>query len=301
MPKKTKILSFNLKERGRKHTGQDRSNLDVPAMIKHINSAPVQELISTKSLLGFYGHQIRQRFGLFPPETAIIEGRVVQLEAAFHTIGLKAHDDGTVEHQHEFADNAAGQKAQQQYAANMGGFSTAVRYAKQGLKAVPTLFAGFDFVWQPNYATNVGDGVLLDGLYIDESEAEYAEFDSIHDPAQAVKIQLLDQQILQVYDAIHTEAALNEHLGNTLDQVGQLMQENQRILDRQNHRAELQRQRQEDLYDGMVGTTISFEEQIARANQFLQNENTQVSQQRQASKPDNPKVQPKWLGLGFGL
>jgi hypothetical protein len=50
----------------------------------------------------------------------------------------------------------------------------------------------------------------------------------------------------------------------------------------------------------MVGTTISFEEQIARANQFLQNENTQAIQQRPAaSRESDPKVQPKWLRLGF--
>ena len=297
MPKKTKLLSFNLKERGRQHTGQDRSNLDVQAMVKRINGADVQELVKTNSLIGFYGHQIRQRHGMFPPESAIIEGRVVQLEPAIRTISLKAYDDGTVEHQQEFIDNAAGQKAQQQYAANMGGFSTAVRYVKQGLKAVPTLFAGFDYVWQPNYATNVGDGMLLDGLFIND-ESEFASFDDIHDPVQALNAQLLDQQILQVFDAIHTEAALTAHLGNTLDQVGTLMQENQRILDKQNRRAELQRQRQEDLYDGMIGETRSFAEQIALAQQFLQDDTAKATTQR----PDSPPVSknlPKWLGLGL--
>ena len=74
---------------------------------------------------------------MFWPESAIIEGRVVQIEPTIRTIYLRVYDEGAVKHQQEFIDNVAGQK---QYAANMGGFSTTLRYA-----------------------TNAGDGMILDG------------------------------------------------------------------------------------------------------------------------------------------
>ena len=75
MRMKTEILKYNLHDRGRKYTGQDRSNVDVSAMIQRINSPDTQELVSTGGLFGYYGHQIRQRFGMMPPETAMIDGK----------------------------------------------------------------------------------------------------------------------------------------------------------------------------------------------------------------------------------
>jgi len=109
--RKTNTLKYDLKKRGRTVTGQDRSNVDMQAMVEQINSAKTQELVNTGSLIGFYGHQIRQRFGMFPPETAIIDGKVVRLEPAFKTKSIKAYPDGTVEHQHEFLDNESGEFA----------------------------------------------------------------------------------------------------------------------------------------------------------------------------------------------
>ncbi|TLT99097.1 hypothetical protein FD904_20290, partial [Acinetobacter baumannii] len=75
--RKTKVLSYNLHDRCRKFTGVDRSNVDVDAMVNLINSDHVQEMVATNSLQGFYGHQIRQRYGMVPPETVIIKGKVV--------------------------------------------------------------------------------------------------------------------------------------------------------------------------------------------------------------------------------
>lgn len=88
--RKTKVLSYNLHDRCRKFTGVDRSNVDVDAMVNLINSDHVQEMVATNSLQGFYGHQIRQRYGMVPPETVIIKGKVVYLSRAFKTIELRA-------------------------------------------------------------------------------------------------------------------------------------------------------------------------------------------------------------------
>ena len=85
---KTEILKYNLYDRGRKHTGQDRSDVDIEKMIDRINAPDTQELVKTGGLFGYYGHQIRQRFGMNPPETAMINGKKIHLEPAFRTIYL---------------------------------------------------------------------------------------------------------------------------------------------------------------------------------------------------------------------
>jgi len=303
-PRKTKLLKYDLKDRGRKLTGQDRSNVDIAAMVDQINSPKTQEMVNTGSLVGFYGHQIRQRFGLFPPETALIDGKAVRLEPAFKTNLIKANLDGTVEHQHEFLDNESGEFARRQYLANGGGFSTAVTYRPSGTKLIPTVFAGFDFVWQPNYATNVGDGQLFDGLFVAEGGDGMALFDGIgdgYDPVAAMLAHTLELQIIQNFDSIHSQIALSAHAEQAIDQVGALLKENQVLRDRQAKRAALQRTRQQDIYDGISGKTRSFDVVLAEAQQFAQIQQQQGKDLFDAISDEQKKEPYKWLKLGFGL
>ncbi len=305
--RKTNTLKYDLKKRGRAITGQDRSNVDMQAMVEQINSAKTQELVNTGSLIGFYGHQIRQRFGMFPPETAIIDGKVVRLEPAFKTKLIKAYPDGTVEHQHEFLDNESGEFARRQYLANGGGFSTAVTYKPMGSKLVPTLFAGFDFVWQPNYATNVGDGQLFDGLYVPESpDVGIPLFDSATNPQQlepvaALLAHTLEQQILQNFDSMHAQMQLTTHTEQAFSQVEVLMQENQHLRDRQARRAELQRQRQADLYDGMSGEVMPFEQYMEEARAFTAAQQEQEQQIFDEVKKQSKGVAPWVFGMLTGI
>lgn len=306
-PRKTKLLKYDLKDRGRKLTGQDRSNVDIAAMVDQINSPKTQEMVNTGSLVGFYGHQIRQRFGLFPPETALIDGKAVRLEPAFKTNLIKANLDGTVEHQHEFLDNESGEFARRQYLANGGGFSTAVTYRPSGTKLIPTVFAGFDFVWQPNYATNVGDGQLFDGLFVPENgDGGIPLFDSATDaqrldPATAMLAHALERQIIQNFDSIHSQIALSTHAEQAIDQVGALLEENQRLRDRQAKRAALQQARQQDIYDGMSGKTRPFDEVVEEAQQFAQIQQQQKKDLFDAVDDEQKKEPYKWLKIGLGL
>ncbi|MFX5721398.1 hypothetical protein ABTE70_13880, partial [Acinetobacter baumannii] len=161
-------------------------------------------------------------------ETVIIKGKVVYLSRAFKTIELRASKDGTVEHREEFYDNEPGEIALQDYKAQAGGFSTSVNYKNVGGRLIPTGFFGFDFVAQPNYASNVGDGQLFDGLFVpEEPEGVVSCFDSATDISQLsqpeiIIAQLLEDQILQTYDNINSQLHLLTELGNAQGLVGEL-------------------------------------------------------------------------------
>ncbi|BCU64862.1 hypothetical protein [Acinetobacter bouvetii] len=66
-------------------------------------------------------------------------------------------------------DNAAGEYTRKQYLSRAGGFSSAQDYCRSGLGLMPN-FYGYDYVMQPNYTTNVGDGQLFDGLAVPEQQ-----------------------------------------------------------------------------------------------------------------------------------
>lgn len=177
--RKTKRITFNLHDRGRQFLGKDRSNVDMNEMIKQINSPQVQEMVKTGTLYGYNGHEIRKRYGMNPPDSVIIDGKVVYLERAFRTLECYADKDGNVSHVTEFLDNESGEYARKQYLARVGGFSSAQNYKRAGLGLIPVGFYGFDYVTQPNYTTNVGDGQLFDGLAIPiEQDGLVASFDN---------------------------------------------------------------------------------------------------------------------------
>ena len=253
MGRKTKPITYSLADRGRHHTGQDRSDVDVKAMVKAINSDRVQELVSTGSMLGYYGHQVRQRFGMWPPETAIINGKPIRLEPAIRTVSLSADDDGTVTHEQEFLENEAGEHAFTQYKAKIGGFSVASNYKRQpNGRLAPSDFAGFDYVWQPNYVGNAGHGLYDSMLDADES-------------VLAVLAPHLENQIAQLYDSIHRESALQSMLGQSMDRIAALELEAHKRRQRELARAARRRQREEEIYDSLLCETVPFDPEAAKA------------------------------------
>lgn len=144
----TDLISYNLKDRGRKYRGKER-DFDIPALVKAINSPECQERVKKRDMLGFYGHWPRMKFGLYPAEGGIQQGKAMAIEPAIVTTFLKAYSDGTVEHRAEFLDTDAGKLAQKLFQDRVGGFSSAIDQGK------PEFF-GFDYVLEPNYSTNRG-------------------------------------------------------------------------------------------------------------------------------------------------
>lgn len=305
MSRKTKALTYSLKDRGRTFTGQDRSNVDLPTMIAKINSNEVQEMVKTKSLIGYYGHQIRQRFGMYPPESVIVDGKMVRLEPAIRTIEIHADSDGTVTHKQEFFNNEAGEFALKQYQANAGGFSTAVTYNETSSgKLLTKLFAGFDYVQVPNFVDNAGDGMLYDGLFVQDHGEGISMFDSAMtlDPVTAILAQSLERQIAQTFDSIHTQIALAGYAEKAFDQLGSALKDNVRLRDRAARYAKIRQARENERMESMVCSVRSFDSVIEEANQFLQDEEERVREEFDAIQKDKPSliktILPKWLGLG---
>lgn len=269
--RKTKRITYNLHDRGRLHSGKDRSNVDMKAMIDRINDPTVQDMIKSGTFWGYNGHEIRRRFGMNPPDSVIIDGKVVYLERAIRTLESTAKPNGDVTHVHEFLENESGEYARKQYLARAGGFSSAQNYKRAGLCLIPVGFYGFDYVMQPNYATNVGDGQLFDGLAIpEEQDGLIASFDDATDVTQlsasdAMIAYLLEQQILRDFDNIHIQSQLLNMNGQALDQIDVLANQ---IANREKREA-LQVQRQHDLCTGMIGEVRSFDSVCAEADTML--------------------------------
>lgn len=212
------VITYNLKERGRTHRGVER-NFDIPALVASINGPATQERINTRGMLGYFGHWPRLRFGMEPPEGGIADGKAQAIEPAVVTTYLKAHPDGTVEHQTEFLDTEAGQLAARMYANRVGGFSSAIDMD------APEVF-GFDWVNDPNYSTNRGYELALDSATGSDM--------SITDVVLAEQQEKIKAQSLLI-------DTIEQSMGLALDAAERLGQDNNELLDllaRQNKRTE---------------------------------------------------------------
>lgn len=251
----TKSISYNLNDRGRQHSGKDRSNVDVQGMIRKINSPHTQEQVESGSFNGFYGHQIRQRYGMIPPESVEIDGKILLLEPAIRTVSIHAAEDGTVTHKQEFYDNKSGNFALNQYVAKIGGFSTAMNYYIDGNILRPNVFGGMDYVFSPNFVDNASIGL----------------FDSA-EGGEAITLinSMLEYEIVALYDSMNDSAQNADYLQAMSDRARKAEKELQRLKAQQRRRIEKSNQMLIDEYDSsLCANRLSFDEQVDQANQFL--------------------------------
>jgi hypothetical protein len=139
-------IRYNLRDRGRQHTGQPR-DYDIPAIVRAINCDSTQERVGLRGMVGYYGHWPRLAFGITGAEGGLDSGKAVHIEPAVCTAHLRAFDDGTIEHRTEFLDTATGAIAARLHASRIGGFSSAIDPRGPA-------FHGFDYVNDPNYSAN---------------------------------------------------------------------------------------------------------------------------------------------------
>jgi hypothetical protein len=175
----TDIIRFDLRNRGRKHTGKKRSYETVAGAARVaaiVNSPTVQERVKAGDMKGFLGHLPRQLAETpYPPECAVVEGRLVSFEPAFRTILLRATPDGVIEHQAEFLDTPPGRIAARQWQNRDGGFSAIID------DGMADGFYGFDYVQEPNFVFNRGWQPTMDsarpggGVALDSAIREYNE------------------------------------------------------------------------------------------------------------------------------
>jgi hypothetical protein len=87
----------------------------------------------------------------------VIEGgKQITLEPSNFTVSIRCLPDGTVEHEQEFLDTAAGRIAERLWESKAYGFSSAIHAPERAGLRVPLGFFGMDFVKSPNYTQNRG-------------------------------------------------------------------------------------------------------------------------------------------------
>ncbi|WP_313453347.1 hypothetical protein [Stutzerimonas nitrititolerans] len=213
---KTGIIKYNLADRLRKHRGQERT-FDLVAAERLLNGAAVQERIKHGDMTGYFGHWPRVQFGLDPVEGGFVNGKQVSLEPALRTTYLKAHPDGTVEHEVEFLDTDSGKIAQRIYGSKAYGFSSAIDTKRLGSVQVPIGFFGFDFVKEPNFSANRGYAVALDGVFdsedvldaVSERNAMFEAMNVVLDDAQGAleRTQATLDRVLQENEELYSMLA----------------------------------------------------------------------------------------------
>lgn len=250
--RKTKEITFNLKDRGRVYTGQRRNDVDIQAWIDAINSPKTQEIIATGGMFGYYGHQVRILFGLEVPETVIVGDKQISISPATRTIEMTCDQDGNVTHRQEFLDTPEGEHALQKYRAKIGGFSAVNDFKRINGTVFVTDALGFDYVLQPNYATNMGNGELL--------------MDSVHGDIVRANAEI---SILEMYDSIHS----NNHMRMMLDDASmQNIQLENSLLEIQAEKAKrqkLQQERQDKMLDSVLCETLDLAEYMDQGKKFM--------------------------------
>ncbi|MCK4090678.1 hypothetical protein [Acinetobacter radioresistens] len=251
----TKKITYNLHERGRKHSGKDRSNVDVQGMINKINSPYIQEQIESGTFNGFCGHQIRQLYGMVPPESVEIDGKIILLEPAIRTVYMSATPEGEVTHQQEFYQNQTGEHVLRQYEAKIGGFSTAVNYIIDGMVLRPNVFGGMDYVFSPNFLDNASIGLF--------DSAEGTE-------AMPLIKSMLEYEIVAMYDSMEDSNQNADYLRAMSERARKAENELKRLKAQTKRRIEKANQQVIDEYDSaLCSQRTAFDQEVERAQRFL--------------------------------
>ncbi len=271
--RRTKAITFNIKERGRLHTGQSRDNVDYQQWIDMLNSPATQEMIKTGSSLGYYGHQIRILWGLNPPETVPVGDKLLTISPAVRTIELSADQDGNVTHRQEFLETPEGEMAMRQYKARVGGFSQANDFKTVNGIVMPTEYCGSDYVLQPNYVTNIGDGALLDSVHGGTVKAA------------------LEQSVVAMYDGIfgtnYANHIADENLMRAINAENQLLI----IQQQKQRRLELQRKKEENMLDSALCPTMDIDEYFKEGQMFdSANVVTSIEPDENKEKAEPPRM-----------
>lgn len=208
----TPVIRYNLKDRGRQHTGQKR-NFNVRAIADAINSPATQETVASRGMLGYYGHAPRVRYGLMPVEGGFEQGKYKVVQPAIVTTYLRADYDGNVEHRAEFLDTEDGALAAKLWGNKVGGFSSAIDEGKPA-------FYGFDYVAQPNFLGNSYRGAALDS--VEPGTGDIIVYDSVYAIEQ---VELANGHAMAaLLDSIGTERAATNAV------IERLTLENEQLL-----------------------------------------------------------------------
>ncbi len=160
---------FNIFRDGRNHTAVPQ-HFALQPLIRLAKSPVTQERIRLNEATGYFGHKPRKLTGKIAPEemeVVVVDGKpvVLHLEPVVRTVYFDVDEAGNVTHEQEFLDTEFGRKCYSLYMAGHGGFSWAMTgNGQQPGGAQATLFAGFDYVDQPNFIPLERQQQLLSSL-----------------------------------------------------------------------------------------------------------------------------------------
>jgi hypothetical protein len=214
MPIVTDSVTYNVRQRGRQYRGADR-NFDTVALAALINSPKVQEKVKHGDMFGYYGHWVRECFGMNPPESVMHEGKHVPLLPALRTVELAADTEGNITHRSEFLDNVHGEAAANLWKNKSGGWSSVIVGVPGTMPVVGRDFCGFDYVKEPNFSTNRSHKLVLDG--VEEGSELYALLDEVVGDHLASAA---------AFDSLHRQHLL------ALQSLEKVVNENHDLLDR---------------------------------------------------------------------
>lgn len=203
----TETIRYNLNDRGRKYVGQPRY-FNVQKFAALVNGARIQEMVQSRDLVGYLGHDVRRMFGIKPPESVIDGGQFVPIEPAFVTTYIHVDDDGTVEHRARFLDTPLGKKAQEWFVAKTGGFSSVVTPDERN----PSDFHGFDYVLNPNFSSN--RGYVLDSVDYNRMTSKQK---AVYEQGLRLEQQAVMDALYQTACAVPELLATNRQLAASVD------------------------------------------------------------------------------------
>lgn len=223
MGKRTGVIRYNLNDTGRSFTGQPRK-IDIDAAMRLLNGAALQESVRKGDVVGYIGHQYREKYGLDVPETVIVDGKTVVLEPSVRTIYIKCYPTGDVEHEQEFLDTAPGRVGQRLWEGKAYGFSSAIFAPEEGGLRVPKGYFGMDLVRAPNYDSNRGYAVMLDSV----SPGTFAQVELFASDNAA----LLDSVDAMIKESDAMAASISKSYLEQCRANDELVEHNARLLER---------------------------------------------------------------------
>jgi len=215
MSKRTGVIRYNLNDTGRTFTGQPR-RIDIGAAMRLFNGPAMQEAVRKGDIVGYIGHQYREKYTLAVPETVIEDGKEVVLVPVTRTVHIKCYPNGDIEHEQEFLDTPPGRVGQRLWESKVYGFSSAIYAPEENGVRVPKGYFGMDLVRGPNYDTNRGymldstgaGAFMLADTFASDMAAMLDSVDSL--------IKTSDEQAMGISTAYLEQCKVNDDLVETI-------------------------------------------------------------------------------------
>lgn len=246
--RKFKVLAtvtetFNIFNDGRQHTNPAPQSYILKSVQSVAADLKTVERIKLREAVGYFSHRARELSKkLMPSEKEIIEqdGKTVVMDVlpAINCIHFSCDDQGNVTHTEEFLDNDEGRKAYDLYKSGIGGFSWALGGSNgtgKGFSSVAKRFAGFDYVYNPNFIPTARQDAILASVQEDVNELIMASVQE----GQELPERIVEQGKMFLADVSEESFVSDLMLASVMEENESLTEENQKLAAQENERQTL--------------------------------------------------------------